>query len=106
MAPKTTKVAEEDKVSLFCKASGEPAPTITWEINGQKINSGSEFEVIDRAYMSSLRIKKAIHGDHDKTYMCEAHNKLGFARASATVIIYRKKAGSKGKHGRLYWMYH
>ena len=97
MVPEDTRVTEEDKVSLFCRASGEPAPTITWEINGEKINNNADFEISEGPYISSLRIKKARYGDHNKKFTCEAHNKLGNTRAAADVFIYRKKDGPEGR---------
>ncbi|RUS75353.1 hypothetical protein EGW08_016875 [Elysia chlorotica] len=96
MSPADTRVTEEDKVSLFCRASGEPAPTITWEISGEKINNNADFEISEGPYISSLRIKRARYGDHNKKYTCEAHNKLGNTRADADVYIYRKKDGPEG----------
>ncbi|KAK3699245.1 hypothetical protein RRG08_014347 [Elysia crispata] len=97
MVPEDTRVTEEDKVSLFCRASGEPAPTITWEINGEKINNNADFEISEGPYISSLRIKKARYGDHNKKFTCEAHNKLGNTRAAADVFIYRKKDGPEAR---------
>lgn len=38
---RTIKVKEGEPISLDVKVSGEPAPDVTWTLNGKSVSSGS-----------------------------------------------------------------
>ena len=46
LAPKDMKVVEKGIVSFFCKASGNPAPDVTWRRNGKRISANRQRYVL------------------------------------------------------------
>ncbi|XP_025110636.1 receptor-type tyrosine-protein phosphatase F-like isoform X2 [Pomacea canaliculata] len=91
LAPKSQKVAEDGTASFFCKASGNPAPSIAWEKRGKTIVSRrTRYEIVDVPHMSVLRIKPVRAAREDGLYTCVATNSLGEARANATLYVYKK----------------
>lgn len=98
LAPKSQKVAEDGTASFFCKASGNPAPSIAWKKRGKTIVSRrTRFEIVDVPHMSVLRIKPVRAAREDGLYTCVATNSLGEARANATLYVYKKDEVNGGK---------
>ena len=84
--PQSTVVVENDTVSLFCKATGKPAPIVTWiQVNkpGRSFPPGG-----------TLTISRVNVNDTGE-YNCTASNSVGSAMASATVTVKRKYASLK-----------
>nr|KAI8749552.1 tyrosine-protein phosphatase Lar [Biomphalaria glabrata] len=91
MAPKDVKTIDENYVSFFCKASGNPAPIIHWEKDGKKVvKIKPRLDIFEAPHISSLRIKPKLSLRDNATYTCVASNPHGEAKADATLKIYPK----------------
>ncbi|XP_041360358.1 tyrosine-protein phosphatase Lar-like isoform X2 [Gigantopelta aegis] len=91
LAPKSQKVAEETKVSFFCKASGNPAPNFHWEKGTKRINTRrNRYVITEVPHLSVLRIEPVKAKRDDAVYTCVANNGQGEARANATLHVYKK----------------
>ena len=73
-------VPEGADLQLFCEASGNPAPDITWTM---VFRNGSDSEVLHRGLTwNMVNIKRANQG----TYRCTAYNGAGNADSSVANI--------------------
>ncbi|ESO86619.1 hypothetical protein LOTGIDRAFT_128794, partial [Lottia gigantea] len=91
--PKNQKVLEDEKVSFFCKASGNPAPSFHWEKGNRKINPRRNRYIIEESpHLTVLRIDPVKSKKDDAVFTCVADNGLGEARANATLQVFRKMA--------------
>ncbi|XP_046366897.1 tyrosine-protein phosphatase Lar-like isoform X5 [Haliotis rufescens] len=91
LAPKSQLVAEEAKVSFFCKASGNPAPSFHWEKGNKRINPRrNRYLITEVPHLSVLRIDPVKSKRDDATFTCVANNGQGEARANATLRVYMK----------------
>ncbi|XP_067679322.1 tyrosine-protein phosphatase Lar-like isoform X10 [Haliotis asinina] len=89
LAPKSQLVAEEAKVSFFCKASGNPAPSFHWEKGNKRINPRrNRYLITEVPHLSVLRIDPVKSKRDDATFTCVANNGQGEARANATLQVY------------------
>ena len=76
--PSNRTVFETNFESLFCNASGEPPPEITWTKVGN-----SRFKHIGKT-LTLANIEKNDSG----VYICEARNGIrGYATATATILV-------------------
>ncbi|XP_055886078.1 tyrosine-protein phosphatase Lar-like isoform X13 [Biomphalaria glabrata] len=97
MAPKDVKTIDENYVSFFCKASGNPAPIIHWEKDGKKVvKIKPRLDIFEAPHISSLRIKPKLSLRDNATYTCVASNPHGEAKADATLKIYPKSESGEG----------
>ncbi|KAH3831842.1 hypothetical protein DPMN_105114 [Dreissena polymorpha] len=89
-APKNMKVAENLIVSFFCKASGHPAPDLTWEKDGKPINpiNRKRYDIWSMPHGTVLRVASAKSKRDDTVLTCVATNEKGEARANATLEVY------------------
>jgi len=85
------KVGENMIVSFFCKASGHPAPTYSWEKTGNPINHvhRKRYDVYSMPNGGTVpRVTKAVSKRDDTYFTCVAKNSIGEARANATLEVY------------------
>ncbi|KAK6188600.1 hypothetical protein SNE40_004745 [Patella caerulea] len=95
--PKNQKVAEDETVSFFCKASGNPAPSFHWEKGNRKINPRrNRYIVEDSPHLTVLRIAPVKSKKDDAVFTCVADNGLGEARANATLEVFKKIGDTVG----------
>lgn len=90
--PNSILVNVSDPVTLECRASGKPAPKITWYKDGIQLNIASSSSKYTLIHDSNLFIFSATLGKSNKTdsgvYYCKAENEHGQAQSSnATLII-------------------
>lgn len=76
-APKDQLLNESDPLILFCNATGNPTPNITWEKIG---GSGRSFESSQMLYINQT--SKMDEG----TYRCTADNGIG-SSVNATALV-------------------
>ena len=73
-----------DNVTLYCRASGTPSPTIKWTNEvGVMVQNSSRVVILPTGdlHFVSIRIQDAGY------YRCMAENRLGREEASATLIL-------------------
>lgn len=74
----------------MCKASGNPAPEVTWKKGGKAIRGNRQrHTIMNMPHGSVLRIDTAKQRD-DGTIECVADNSIGEAVASATLEVYQE----------------
>ena len=81
VAPSSTTVIEGNNVGLFCNATGNPQPNITWIKAGYNISLSSS---------ETLRLENLTRMDDALGYKCKFMNYLGFVEASAVVTVHCK----------------
>ena len=78
---------------VVCKASGWPAPSLSWWKNGTKINNGSysnSYKIEQRDVNTlDLGISRASNHHHG-TYTCRAHNLFATSTHEINIMIKRK----------------
>ena len=82
--PSSITVEEGQNVSLLCKATGQPTPTITWRKAFSHM-SGKNTAVVD-GNLTIISVTKADGG----SYACSAKNLLGQDSAVAQVVVIDK----------------
>ena len=80
--PKSVIVEAGQHVSLLCKATGQPTPTVTWQKAFGHLPKGKSAVV--NGNLTILNIAKSDGGD----YACSARNLLGHDSAVAQVIVF------------------
>jgi len=83
--PSSVIVEEGQNVSLLCKATGQPTPTITWRRAFSKHMQTDRNAMVD-GHLSIFNLTKGDGGD----YACSAKNLLGQDTAVAQVIVLDK----------------
>ena len=77
-APSYKDVVEGNNLNLFCNATGNPQPDITWTKEGKSsVLSTSE----------TLALTNLSSEDNGAVYICKVNNSLGFDEANATISV-------------------
>ena len=82
--PQVGPVTEGDNVTLFCNASGNPVPTITWTRNGSVLTS-SVARISFEAESRELTITSINRTDSGE-YRCAANNSEGNVTSDAATL--------------------
>lgn len=77
------KVVEGKKVSLDCSVKANPAPTISWSINGRFLQSDDRTEISENNQTLSLQALITDSG----VYACTASNPHGKTETDFTVVV-------------------
>ena len=89
LAPRDQKVNENGIVSFFCRASGNPAPTIYWRKNGKRLGGTRQrYLVSEMPHGSVLRIEPVKARRDDATFDCVAEGIGEPAVMSAKLDVY------------------
>ena len=87
--PSHTVVNTSEPVTLECRASGEPRPTISWYKDAALISYNSRFSLIhdSNLFIMSASVGKGNRSDSG-VYFCKASNEFGEANsANASLIV-------------------
>ncbi|CAI5443768.1 unnamed protein product [Caenorhabditis angaria] len=88
--PDSSTVAIESKISFFCRADGNPLPSVIWRINGKSINDHHRISIKSLSTgLSTLRIENVTKDDNGTVISCSADNGVAnpvVAEAVLTVI--------------------
>ena len=83
MHPQNITTREGHNVTLYCNATGNPAPTISWYKNGYPISNG--FRIIFLPNHEQLAIRNVNRIDRGD-YTCRAKNRAGTNTSNASTI--------------------
>ncbi|EFO21428.2 hypothetical protein LOAG_07061 [Loa loa] len=87
--PDSSTVAADTRVSFFCRADGNPLPTVVWKKNGLSISDLRYSTKTLSNGLSTLRIEPVKLTDANSTISCTADNGIGnpvIADATLTVL--------------------
>ena len=77
-APSGKDVVEGNSLKLFCNATGNPQPNITWT----KLGESSVLSTSETFELTNLSTK-----DNEQVFFCKVDNSLGFDEANATITV-------------------
>ena len=83
--PRNIAKTEGDKVILFCNATGNPVPTISWTINGSPEDTSNNSRISlsdDEKQLSITNVNRTDSGQ----YRCVAENSLGNDTSNAATL--------------------
>ena len=89
--PLNMTIARNEPVTLSCKATGEPMPTIEWFRDGQPVKTAPEDPVSHRILLpdGSLFFLRAMQSKKEQdggVYWCVASNEIGVARSNNATL--------------------
>ena len=77
-APSNKVVVEGISLTLFCNATGNPQPDMTWTIEGYD----SVLSTSETLHLANLRRE-----DNGAVYSCKANNSLGFDTVNTSITV-------------------
>ena len=80
-APSDQQIVEGNGVVLFCNATGNPQPNITWTKQGNKTVLSTSV---------NLNLVNLTREDNGAVYKCKVQNSLGSAEVNATITVWCK----------------
>ncbi|KAF0035898.1 hypothetical protein F2P81_011210 [Scophthalmus maximus] len=83
VSPQNIEVHEGESLRLYCRASGSPAPKLTWLKNGGQIPPQARMDRTDIGTLLIPNIKMSDSG----TYMCVGSNSVGSNSAPVKVTV-------------------
>ena len=89
-APSTYEVIEGIGAILFCKATGNPQPNITWTKQGNNSRLSTT---------ETLNLTKLMREDDGSVYKCTVTNEVGSAESTTTVTVFCKLLKGTTKKG-------
>ena len=72
--PRSQTVREGDNVTIFCDATGNPKPTISWTIDGLTLNITVHPRISLTSDNKQLTVKNVNRTDSHHKYRCQANN--------------------------------
>ena len=86
--PQNITTREGQNVTLYCNATGNPAPTISWYTDGYPINNSFSTNLSpSHEQLTIMNVKRTDSGD----YTCRAKNRVGTDTSNASTINVRCK---------------
>ena len=87
MMPPTDQTRDEGhNMSFYCRAGGNPTPSVEWRLKGRKLLSGVKYLVRD----GELAVRNLNYNDTGQ-YTCAEKNNLGSSDASGNLTVRSKK---------------
>ena len=87
MMPPTDQTRDEGhNMSFYCRAGGNPTPSVEWRLKGRKLLSGAKYLVRD----GELVVRNLNYNDTGQ-YTCAEKNTLGSSDASGNLTVRSKK---------------
>ena len=74
--PRSQTVREGKSVTLFCNATGNPKPSISWTIDGSTVNFEVHSGVSLGLHNKQLTVKNVKRTDSNHQYRCLANNSV------------------------------
>ena len=85
--PPTDQTRDEGhNMSFYCRAGGNPTPSVEWRLKGRKLLSGAKYLVRD----GELVVRNLNYNDTGQ-YTCAEKNTLGSSDASGNLTVRSKK---------------
>ena len=86
MSPADQTRDEGHNMSFYCRAGGNPTPSVEWRLKGRKLLSGAKYLVRE----GELVVRNLNYNDTGQ-YTCATKNILGSSKASGNLTVRSKK---------------
>ena len=83
--PRVIQRMEGEKLTIFCNASGNPLPTISWTKDGNSVDTNNSSRRNLSCEGKQLTVKNVSRGDNG-VYRCVAENSLGNVMSHGTTL--------------------
>ena len=83
--PQNATATEGEMVTLFCNATGDPIPTISWTKGSSIISSSGDLRISFGADNETLKIMNVTRADSGQ-YRCVANSSAGEVISSAATL--------------------
>ncbi|XP_078084476.1 myosin light chain kinase, smooth muscle isoform X1 [Mustelus asterias] len=83
---KDVQVADGERLLLQCRVVAEPAPIVTWTINGKAIKSSKFINISQEGSLCTLTIEEVLPEDKGQ-YKCKAENSAGKTECTCSVTV-------------------
>ena len=80
--PKAETTTEGNNLTLFCNATGNPVPTISWTKDESPLSSNSRISLSDDERLTITNVNRTDSGE----YRCVASNSLGNDTSSGATL--------------------
>ena len=84
--PQNKTVREGDTVTLFCNATGNPKPSISWTIDGLTVNITVHPRISLTSDNKQLTVRDVNRTDFSHEYRCQANNSVGTITSDAASL--------------------
>ena len=84
--PRSHTVREGNNVTLFCNATGNPRPSISWTINGSAVNITVHPRIRLSADNKQLTVRNVKRTDSNHQYRCLANNSVDTITSDAASL--------------------
>ena len=84
--PQNKIVLEGDAVTLFCNATGNPKPSISWTIDGLPVNITLHSRISLSLHNKQLTVTNVNRADSHHQYRCQASNSIKTITSGAALL--------------------
>ena len=84
--PQNQTVRVGDNVTLFCNATGNPRPSISWTIDGLTVNITVHPRISFTSDNRQLTVRNVNRTDFSHKYRCQANNSVGTNTSDAASL--------------------
>ena len=84
--PRSQTVREGDNATLFCNATGNPEPRISWTIDGSTVNITVHPRISLSSDNKQLTVRNVNRTDFSHEYRCQANNSVGTITSDAASL--------------------
>ena len=84
--PQNQTVRVGDNATLFCNATGNPKPSISWTIDGLTVNNKGQPRISLTSDNKQLTVRNVNRTDSHHKYRCQASNSVKTITSDATSL--------------------
>ena len=95
-----------DNVTLFCNATGNPEPSISWTIDGLTVNTTLHPRIILTSDNKQLTVRNVSRTVFSHEYRCQANNSVGTITSDAASLNVQCEYDSLIRYSLIFLHFH